>query len=85
MQSANLSGPLKGLRPYQALLGPAQASGLAGGFDYFHEVDGILCMFLEIFWIENAIQEKSFLKILYHTVDGIVKLMYYVYYERILE
>lgn len=33
MQSANLSGPLKGLRPYQALLGPTQASGLAGGFD----------------------------------------------------
>ena len=34
MQSANLSGPLKGLRPYQALIGPTQASGLAGGFDY---------------------------------------------------
>ena len=34
MQSANLSGPLKGLRPYQALLGPTQASGLAGGFDW---------------------------------------------------
>ena len=33
MQSANLSGPLKGLRPYQALIGPTQASGLAGGFD----------------------------------------------------
>ena len=33
MQSANLSGPLKGLRPHQALLGPTQASGLAGGFD----------------------------------------------------
>ena len=32
MQSANLSGPLKGLRPYQALIGPTQASGLAGGF-----------------------------------------------------
>ena len=25
--------PLKGLRPYQALIGPTQASGLAGGFD----------------------------------------------------
>lgn len=35
MQSANLSGPLKGLRPYQALIGPTQASGLAGGFDSF--------------------------------------------------
>ena len=35
MQSANLSGPLKGLRPYQALLGPTQASGLAGGFDFY--------------------------------------------------
>ena len=34
MQSANLSGPLKGLRPHQALLGPTQASGLAGGFDF---------------------------------------------------
>ena len=34
MQSANLSGPLKGLRPYQALIGPTQASGLAGGFDF---------------------------------------------------
>ena len=34
MQSANLSGPLKGLRPYQALIGPTQASGLAGGFDW---------------------------------------------------
>ena len=33
MQSANLSGPLKGLRPYHALLGLSQASGLAGGFD----------------------------------------------------
>ena len=33
MQSANLSGPLKGLRPHQALIGPTQASGLAGGFD----------------------------------------------------
>lgn len=36
MQSANLSGPLKGLRPYQALIGPTQASGLAGGFDFLH-------------------------------------------------
>ena len=36
MQSANLSGPLKGLRPHQALLGPTQASGLAGGFDLGH-------------------------------------------------
>ena len=35
MQSANLSGPLKGLRPYHALLGLIQASGLAGGFDLF--------------------------------------------------
>ena len=34
MQSANLSGPLKGLRPYLALIGPTQASGSAGGFDY---------------------------------------------------
>ena len=33
MRSANLSGPLKGLRPYQTLIGPIQASGLAGGFD----------------------------------------------------
>jgi hypothetical protein len=35
MQSANLSGPLKGLRPYHALLGLTQASGFAGGFDFF--------------------------------------------------
>lgn len=34
MHSANLSGPLKGLHPYQALLGPTQASGFAGGFDW---------------------------------------------------
>ena len=33
MQSANLSGPLKGLRPYHALLGLTQAPGFAGGFD----------------------------------------------------
>ena len=33
MRSANLSGPLKGLRPYHALLGLTQASGFAGGFD----------------------------------------------------
>ena len=33
MQSANLSGPLKGFCPYQALIGPTQASGFAGGFD----------------------------------------------------
>ena len=36
MQSANLSGPLKGFRPHQALLGPTQASGLAGGFDLLY-------------------------------------------------
>lgn len=40
MQSANLSGPLKGLRPYQALLGPTQASGLAGGFDLLGGIAG---------------------------------------------
>ena len=34
MQSADLSGPLKGLRPYNALLGLTQASGFAGGFDF---------------------------------------------------
>lgn len=34
MRSANLSGPLKGLRPYHALLGLTQASGFAGGFDF---------------------------------------------------
>ena len=34
MRSANFSGPLKGLCPYQALVGPTQASGLAGGFDF---------------------------------------------------
>ena len=34
MHSANLSGPLKGLRPYHALLGLTQASGFAGGFDW---------------------------------------------------
>lgn len=39
MQSANLSGPLKGLRPYLALIGPTQASGSAGGFD-FHSTSG---------------------------------------------
>ena len=33
MRSANLSKPLKGLRPYHALLGLTQASGFAGGFD----------------------------------------------------
>lgn len=33
MQSANLSGSLKGLCPYQALIGLNQATGLAGGFD----------------------------------------------------
>ena len=33
MQAANPLGPFKGLRPYQALIGPTQASGLAGGFD----------------------------------------------------
>ena len=37
MQSANLSGPLKGLRPYHALLGLTQAPGLAGGFDSRYE------------------------------------------------
>lgn len=51
MQSANLSGPLKGLRPYQALIGPTQASGLAGGFDcgkkydkssYFEKPGGLI-------------------------------------------
>ena len=33
MQSANLSGPLKGRCLYKALIGLTQASGLAGGFD----------------------------------------------------
>ena len=33
MRSSNLSAPLKGFRPYNALLGLNQASGLAGGFD----------------------------------------------------
>ena len=34
MQSANLSGPLKGRCLYKALIGLTQASGLAGGFDF---------------------------------------------------
>ncbi len=34
MQSANLSGPLKGCCPNNALLGLTQAPGLAGGFDF---------------------------------------------------
>ena len=34
MRSANLSVPLKGFRPYNALIGLNQASGLAGGPDY---------------------------------------------------
>ena len=42
MQSANLSGPLKGLRPYQALIGPTQASGLAGGFDSMAAINILL-------------------------------------------
>ena len=33
MRSANLSAPLKGFRPYNALIGLNQASGLAGGPD----------------------------------------------------
>ena len=33
MRSANHSAPLKGFRPYNALLGLNQASGLAGGPD----------------------------------------------------
>lgn len=35
MQSANLFGPLKGLCPHKALIGLTQASGLAGGLDWF--------------------------------------------------
>ena len=34
MQSANLSGPFRGCL-YYALLGLPQATGLAGGYDYF--------------------------------------------------
>ena len=34
MRSANLSAPLKGFRPYNALIGLNQASGLAGGPDF---------------------------------------------------
>ena len=34
MQTANLSGPLKGYCLYKALIGLTQASGLAGGFDW---------------------------------------------------
>ena len=34
MRSANHSAPLKGFRPYNALLGLNQASGLAGGPDF---------------------------------------------------
>ena len=45
MQSANLSGPLKGLRPYQALIGPTQASGLAGGFDFHDSVFAVYFTF----------------------------------------
>ena len=36
MRSANLSVPLKGFRPYNALIGLNQASGLAGGPDSDH-------------------------------------------------
>ncbi len=35
MRSANLSAPLKGFRPYNALIGLNQASGLAGGPDFY--------------------------------------------------
>ena len=35
MRSANPSAPLQGLRLYKALLGLIQASGLAGGFDFY--------------------------------------------------
>jgi hypothetical protein len=31
-----LSGPLKGLRPYNALLGLTQASGFAEGLDFMY-------------------------------------------------
>ena len=34
MQSANRFGPLKGHCLQQALIGPNQATGLAGGFDF---------------------------------------------------
>lgn len=36
MQSANLSGPFRGCL-YYALLGLPQATGLAGGYDYYRE------------------------------------------------
>ena len=38
MRSANHSAPLQGLRPYKALLGLIQASGLAGGFDLREDI-----------------------------------------------
>ena len=38
MQSANLSGPLKGFRPYQALIGPTHAFSFAGGFDWLFQL-----------------------------------------------
>ena len=37
MRSANLSGPLKGYCPNNALLGLTQATGLAGGFDSYRD------------------------------------------------
>ena len=41
MQSANLSGPLKRRCRHQALIGPTQASGLAGGFDCVAKKDAL--------------------------------------------
>ena len=35
MQTANLSGPLKGYCLYKALIGLTQASGLAGNYDFW--------------------------------------------------
>ena len=63
MQSANLSGPLKGLRPYQALIGPTQASGSAGGFDFPTGQGGLSVIGFVSLWkeahMENPVPVKE--------------------------
>ena len=55
MRSANLSAPLKGFRPYNALIGLNQASGLAGGPDLWLR-NGNLALIFEIETTETKIR-----------------------------
>ena len=57
MRSANLFGPLKGRCPYYALIGLTQASGLAGGFDFWglRKISRITQLYI-VNGIENFVQ-----------------------------